>query len=230
MKNIRLLALFTFLLTFAWRITAAVEFSFSVVAQGTNSHFSSKTNVTGPVTTIVTAYSLRSTTFIIDNAALLKMLANSFNTEFPSNATLEVVDFPEKFYVRDGTNILLFAAPVLTIESTNVFIVSDSGVSTEIIATNQDLFHMRGGYKMTSLVTLKYDDTAQATRDGHTTSFSVTGIYTLQNAHSLGGKSPKFRFVMEFNGAGQGTFFNGLLATPFVMRGKFSNAFGSSNR
>jgi hypothetical protein len=230
MKNIRFLTLLTILLTSIWSATAGVQFKFSVFVLDENEgHFSSKTNVIGRVTTIVATSSVKSVSFTIDNAALLKMLANSFNTEFPSTATLDISGVPKRILVMVGTNILFDVSSVFTIQAGNIFILSDSAVSTETIIANQDLFRVHGNYKIGSVVTLRYDDTARVTSDGRRTRFSITGIQTMQGAFSSDGKSPSPSVLTKFNGTGQGTLFNGSSASPWVLTGKFSHVSNSAD-
>ena len=230
MKNIRQFVLLGILFSFAWSAAAGVQFKFSgVIPSETEGHVSSKTNVTGRATTIVTTSDFKSGTFTLDNAQLLKILANSFNTEFPANATLGLSSLSDKISVMDGTNILLDVSRVFTIQSSDPFILSDSVVSTEITTANQDLSRLHVSYKVGSLVTLRYDDTGLATSDGRTTVFSVTGIRTMQSAFSYEGKTRTTSVLTEFDGAGQGNFFDGSNSTAFVLTGKLSDVSNSAD-
>ncbi len=107
------------------------------------------------------------------------MLADSFNTEFPTNAILTtaipIVD-PIQFVVMDGTTVILDVSPILTLEATNDTVISSSSAFSQTTIGDQTAYRGRGNSKSTSLVTLKYNDSGWPTKDGTTTRFSVTGL------------------------------------------------------
>ena len=104
-----------------------ITFRFAAVHQDTQNVQTNITHVTGGVTNSEFISISTTTNSTIDNEKLLRMLANSFSTNFPPSASLKL-DGAFHILVTVDTNIVLYASNVLVITSG-----SDGVVSGEIL-------------------------------------------------------------------------------------------------
>ena len=145
---------------------------------------SSRTNITATSTNVTTVTQSTTTNTVINNAKLLKMLANSFNTNFPANATLRL-DVGGAV-VAVGTNVILNVNSVLTLNPTGATsLQAATATQAEKHTHTVNATTLRVSGLITSLGTLTYDDSSRTTADGTTTKFTVTGFTTAREALSL---------------------------------------------
>jgi hypothetical protein len=182
----------------------------------------STTNHTATSTNVVTVSKNLSKQFPFNNASLLKLLANSFNTTFPAGAHL-VTDGNTVFVVdKTGSNVVLDISSVVSIQFSNN-VQSGVGTDTRITTTNKTSFSGSGGGTETSYVILKYDDSSLTTADGTHSTFEFDGLSKGMDSDSFSGTFSGNSFTekgtkrVSFNltGAGAGTIQN----TPSVIGG-----------
>jgi hypothetical protein len=138
-----------------------------------------KTNITGTATSkttnVLEILTSSFTTTPFNDASLLALLANSFDTNFPAGTQL--VTDGNTLYVADhtGTNEILDISTVLTVTGTNKVM---AGLDTEVQTTT------KAGTTRTSVGTssgnqfiiVSYSDAGLTTKDGTTTTFQFVGV------------------------------------------------------
>ena len=110
---------------------------------------------------------------VVNETTLLKMLENSFKTNFAKGARL-VADGNLNFYIADktGTNILLDVSSVFS--PTNQYAVTANTESTvDTITTKTNTVTGSDSETTTQFVTFIYDDTALVTADGLNSQFQM---------------------------------------------------------
>ncbi len=139
-----------------------------------------KTNITATTTNLVATSKFTATNQIINNATLVKMLANSFNTNFPANAELKLSNSGD-FVIAVGTNVIRNVSGVLhSTFSSNPRVTK--GVQTESAKFTPTAVTLaeQVAFNQTSNETLTYDDSALTTANGQTTKFTASGTMVLR--------------------------------------------------
>ena len=166
------------------------------------------TNIVGTTTNVTIVSKHTTTNMVINNAKLVKMLANSFNTSFPSTATLRVSD-NASFRVVNGTNELMDVSSVLKISYHGDPAVGWLDVAHLRMTSSGSTLSQKSNYSAISIVDLIYDDSALTTADGTTTNFKIEGALRNSASIIITGlpESPDSvsRFVMNLAGAGEGS-------------------------
>lgn len=183
---------------------APVNIHFSVIQQVSVGPIIMKTNVTQTVTNIVSRGTKVVTNYVIDDARLLRMLANSFNTNFPSDATIKMFGLGG-ITVVEGTNLILDPSAVMSLSSSNLWIFSGPQWARQTyspkgytsVLGEDDTFHFPASFV--------YDDSNLTTRDGSTTQFSANGIESFHNNSVVVNNREKYTFDIKFTGSGIGT-------------------------
>jgi hypothetical protein len=166
-----------------------VEIELSYVQQGTSyATISEVTNSTPTNTTTIKTVRSKSTETRIDSRFVLALLANSFNTTFPSGARLAITgngNFSFMVTDKSGSNVLLDASSVQAIadhasvnSGTETFVTKMANTTTAFSGTDTETF--------TEFATLSYDDTGIATQDGTRTQFQLAGILKQRRAINVG--------------------------------------------
>lgn len=213
MKKIALLAVVPLFALMAFN-TRAVPLGASGTATFTVTAFaqeysgvtaSVRTNHTTTTTNVTTITKSKATNAPIDSKFVLRLLANSFKTNFPTGAKLIMSGVGAySFFVVDssGSNILLDASSVLSIVD-NVSV--NSGISTFIATTTRTATKYSGNntQAFTEYVTLTYDDATLTTTDGTHTNFQLSGI--LADMYSENVRTAKTTESVTLHGAGTGT-------------------------
>lgn len=155
------------------------EFTLTAYAQSYSGVVASiHTNHTATVTNVTTVTKWKATNAPIDSADILRLLENSFKTNFPSGAKLIMSGAGDyNFFVVDnsGSNILLNVSGVLAISSSlsvnsglETFTQTTRGTGTSVSGNNTQRF--------IEYATLTYNDTALTTEDGTQTDFQLSGV------------------------------------------------------
>lgn len=200
-----------------------VTFSFAATYQDLENQATNIMHVTSGATNFETISMSTTTNSTIDNEKLLQMLANSFNTNFPSTASLKL-DGSFNVLVTVGTNIVLNTSNVLVIHPGNDGVFSDKFRVRTFFNTNND------GFTHSSISgsgSLDYDDSLLATGNGNTTRFSAKGLLTSRNDADFRNGITKSRSMMIFSGSGTGSISN-TISHNFILQGGFVSSFGQS--
>lgn len=150
---------------------------------------SSKTNTTAISTNITVTGKSTITKTKLGGSDLLSLMANSFNTNFPSGSQVGIIlGGTLGVFDSTGTNII-FTPPFTAVYLSNSFspvVQSASQVVTTTIDTSGTTTTGYGNAVNISVATLVYDDTAFTTADGTHTQFTFTGEYTQNNTRAKG--------------------------------------------
>ena len=189
--------------------------TFKLTLSGQNQSYaqiSSRTNVSATATNITSLLKSSFTNMPINNARLLAMLTNSFNTNFPPGAKLAFRNNQLLVMDATGTNLVLDLAPILSIDAGNSVW---SGQEKYVTTYNASGTFYSGNDNETASrsITLHYDDTAMTTADGTHVEFSIQGISLARQSRDIKTYFMKTSFV--FSGTGEGTF----KGTPVIVRG-----------
>lgn len=184
------------------------------VYQSTGSSQNSITNQTGATTNILDKYKEYSKEFTLNNEFFLKLLENSFDTNFPAGTHLVTDGFT--LYVVDttGTNVVFDISPVLTV----VFSVNANSSTydqTEKITLKGTNYVASGSGTSHGYVTFNYSDSTLTTRDATHTVFEFDGLSTSQNSDHYTDSTGKNRSSFLLKGAGSGT----IQGAPSVLGG-----------
>jgi hypothetical protein len=136
---------------------------------------------------------------------ILGLLANSFNTNFPSGAGL-MIDACGSIAVKDGNGFFLYVGSVLSLQ-VNQAVISGQNVDSASGGMNVQL---------TAQASLRYDDESKTTGDGTTSSFTLTGQFLERQTFSNHSGDGESSFTLQ--GSGNGTVRNRF----FVFKGKAS--------
>ena len=160
-------------------------------SQGLDSVTTSKTNTTAKATTVTTVSKSTVSNSIIQSTDFLKLLENTFSTNFPAGSQLVIDRFAEFYHLwvadSTGTNVVLDL-------STNVFIGSilgepsaHAGTQTMISKTGNSGESVSGNLAetVTQTVILGYDDSGVATLDGTHTKFEITFLVARKTSENL---------------------------------------------
>ena len=176
---------------------------FDAVTQTTPFHVvSSKTNETSTATNVMTSYSATVTSVPFVSSNLLALLANSFNTNFPSGSQIGI-SFGDLVIVDStGTNVILDPSAVLT-ATFNEEVYFDK--QTQIATQNQNGSSLSGNSSetVTSDVTIKYDDTGVSPADGTNSVFQLRGLLVEKFSRNLKTNFEKVNY--QFQGSGGGS-------------------------
>ena len=218
-------SLFALSLTAALRASAAaltqsgaLAIDWTVTQESNGGNFvHGVTNKTATTTNIVNTYRATSTNETLNTAAVLKLLANSFNTSFPAGSRLVMGNnnsLQNALYVTDktGTNVVLDVSSVVSLEyGTNAY---------SYVQTTQDKVTKQGTAFAGSIteqtiqfLTIHYDDSANTTTDGTHTVFNFSGVMTQSRSENFKTERSSAMFMMS--GAGQGA----IRGKPSVMQG-----------
>lgn len=179
------------------------EFKLNLISQAQSFHqISGKTNTTATATNTTTVLKATINSEPFDEADMLSLLANSFNTNFPAGSqigmrlgSLVVVD-------SFGTNVIF--TPSNNVVSIQFDAVFNSGLETIMETENSSAISVSGNLTqvITTSATLSYDDTLQTTQDGTHTTFAFKGLYVLNLSENL--KTRIVKTTAEFQGTGGG--------------------------
>ena len=161
-----------------------------------------KTNVVQTTTNVFWTLKSTVTNDVLHSVDILKLLANSFQTNFPAGAKLSVNG--NRFFVVDssGSNVLLNASSVFSISLTGYM---QNSLTTRITTQTNGGSSLKGNLTSDLLfsATLSYDDTSLATTDGTHAKFALYGLWkTLLTQNIVTYKSTA---VFVFTGGGGGT-------------------------
>ncbi len=167
-----------------------------------------KTNITATTTNISASVKYTTTNTVINNARILKMLANSFNTNIPATATLKVDDNTRHVVVAVGTNIVLDVNSVLHLGSSGSGVASGTLSESMKQAPTTTTTIVRYNFTITGIDSLIYDDTGLTTADGTHTNFTIEGYRTarfnLLSTTVNSTSNTTTSGVLTINGAGEG--------------------------
>jgi len=208
---------------------APVDIHFSVIQQLPIIPLAGKTNITRTVTNVVFSGSETVSNYVIDDARLLAMLANSYNTNFPSNATIKMFGLGAIAVVA-GTNLILDPGAVMSLYvipgGPSIFSGPQGSVQTYSPKGYSSLLtEDQTSYFPASFV---YDDSSLTTRDGTTTQFSANGIESFHNRSRDLNNAYKYTFHIKFTGSGVGTNFTSSSLNRLVIIGDLSAHISSS--
>ncbi len=177
--------------------------NFSCKAQALNFQDSSaKTNVVGSNTNITVLLKSTETNFTLNADSLLALLANSFNTTFPSGARLLLRGESGSFslVVSDGTgtNIFLFAGSVFTPSPLGQV---NAGMETES-STNGTSFTGNDTEAFTSAIRFQYNDNLMTTTDGTHTSFTLNCFLHTKQSRNVATGAATENVSMTVTGGG----------------------------
>jgi len=177
-----------------------------------------KTNSSHVLTNIVLMVESVPTQTHFDGAALLALLANSYNTNFPVGSQIGMDLNLGGIFVLDrtGTNILFAPSGVISFQFEENFI---SGTKiTERIAEYASRTNVSGTVVETAIASaiMNYDDTFKTTADGTHTRFAFKGLYTVTKTQNL--KARTLQAILQFQGTGGGP----VRDVPTVLTGTIS--------
>ena len=169
----------------------------------------SRTNITATTTNVATVARATTTNIVINNAKILKMLANSFNTNFPATAALKINDHGD-FVVTVGTNVILNANTVVEVTFTSsVALVAGTATENERTTATATNTVSNSAETTTGVDKFTYDDSALTPADGKTTNFKIEGLRTLRSTQALsqinGVVTGTTTYIVTITGAGVGT-------------------------
>ena len=163
----------------------------------------STTNHTAISTNISLLYKWTQKKFIFNNASLLKLLANSYNTNFPAGVRL--ASDGTSLFVTDktGTNVVLDIGSVVAVNSIQA-VVTATEPQVESTVKGKSTEKYSGIYNQTTYANISYNDSALTTADGTHSVFTITGIFKgTQNINYITGHASQNFQISD--GAGYGT-------------------------
>jgi len=183
---------------------APVNIHFSVIQQVSLGPINMTTNVSKTVTNIIEKGRNVVTNYVIDDARLLRMLANSYNTNFPTNATIKMFGLGG-IGVVVGTNLILDPGAIMSLSTGSGWIFSGTQRSRQTygpkgyvsVLGEDQTFHFPSIFV--------YDDSSLTTRDGTTTQFAANGIQSFHHRSVTVNNQEKYTFDILFTGSGVGT-------------------------
>jgi hypothetical protein len=210
-------------------IQEPVTFRFAATCQDVENQTTNITHGTSGATNSEMISISTTTNSTIDNEKLLRMLANSFDTNFPPGASLKL-DGSFNVLVTLDTNIVLYASNVLVINPGNDGVFSGKtldNTTTTSSSTNQEGFLKEF---VSGSGSLDYDDSLLATGDGNTTRFSAKGLLSTHNDNVSKNGVTKSQNMLMFSGSGAGSISNTIFSHNFnfILRGGFVSSFGLS--
>ena len=189
-----------------------IVINLTAIQQSLSNATTSTTNTTATTTNITTVTKYTTTNTVINNAKILKMLSNSFNTNFPSTAVLRVNESGE-VVVAVGTNVILNANSVIHIGfSGTPNVDAGSETATSKVTPTSTNATLRILITDSAIDSLTYDDSTLTTADGTTTNFKVDGFRTLRISETVSQvnntASAVVTYTATLTGAGEGTISN----------------------
>jgi hypothetical protein len=164
-----------------------------------------KTNSTAIATNVTRSYKSVINSGALDGAAMLSLLANSFNTNFPTGS--QIAFRAGHLYVVDGTgaNVVFDPTNAVTLDCRGTLLC---GLETRVTREENGSAALSGttSETVTSRVVVNYDDSALATADGTVTKFNFSGLWTMKLSTTLQNQFSKV--AITFQGSGDGTIRN----------------------
>jgi hypothetical protein len=160
-----------------------------------------KTNLTATSTNITRMYKSTITNSVFDNKAMLALLENSFNTNFPPGSQV-AMNFNHLVVVDStGTNVIFLPGSVVTMQFD---FGTDMTIEKVISNLTSSGTQVSGSYVNTATIsaTLSYDDSANTTADNTHTKFAFKGLQVLQTNLNL--KTNVEKITATFQGTGGG--------------------------
>ncbi len=233
MKRIQLFAILAVLVVFTGRALAGssdpgpVTFKITATFQANNDQTTSKTNATSTSTNITITSTFTESNSTIDDTALLKMLANSFNTSFPSAAQLKYNPTNNAFVVVNGTSQILDASSVFSFGTSNNPVMAGTIVTG--VTFNSAGESVKTTEKFSQLLSagLVYDDSAFGTANGNATRIVMHGVESFKTS-TIVTTNANFTDSISFSGDGRGSISNSVTNTKFILRGGFTTAVGGT--
>lgn len=199
-----------------------VDFKFTSIQQHLNGEPPMySTNQNGSATNFTTRRLYTTASTNINNAELLAMLANSFNTTWPAGAQLRM-SANDNFYIVTNSVVIQSLSGVLYLSNNNANAVySGSDVSKDILNSHGPSHTEASKFTETVPAVLFYDDSALSTGDGSTTQFTASGLEVVDgNAFYSSISGSTSSQVLSFVGTGSGTnYIPGMSGHSFVVGG-----------
>jgi hypothetical protein len=202
-------------------VLGPVNFKFIGTYQDIFGQSSNTVHATATVTNTELILTATTTNAALNNDKLLRMLANSFNTTFPSGGELNF-DQAQHLVVVVGTNIILNVSNVLVLnhDFTNGVLVNHA-VLAEEVSPHGTISNSHAKGIGTTEASLDYDDSLLPTADGNTTRFSVKGLLTSHNSSVVKKGVGSDVSILTFSGSGSGSISNAVSHRTFILRGGF---------
>jgi hypothetical protein len=142
----------------------------------------------------------------LNNAYLLKLLANSFNTTFPAGTQLAFDGQGDAVQLVDksGSNVVMDITPVFSINFGNSAYTSletDTESITKTGTKESETYSDSG----TGFLTYSYDDSTQTTADGTHTTFQFSGLASYQDTDIYGEATYTQKTSFTSKGTASGT-------------------------
>lgn len=223
MKHIRLLVVAVAfaasnLSTFASSlIFGPVTIKLSSIQQIINDQTTTSTNINSSSTNITQTVLSTTQTTTINNSQLLDMLANSFNTTWPSGAALKFYTNGD-FVVVKGSTIVQDVNTVFSVGNGTGIFSGTKVDKTTINPSGESKTEMSKG-TTTASSSLYYDDSGLATANGKTTRISLNGINTIHSTIAPASSGGTYSFVFSFIGTGTGSISNALSDVQLFVSG-----------
>ena len=185
------------------------------------------TNITATSTNLTLTAKYTATNTVINNAKIIKMLANSFNTNLPATAVLKFNDNGEVVVVV-GTNVILNASSVIHINflSSTPSTVAGSVTQSQKVTPTTSAAYVRAAYTDTAIDSFSYDDSSLSPADGKHTNFSVEGARTLRITQTVSSINSVVTYLINYiftlSGAGDGTISDKAAVIKGVVTGNIS--------
>jgi hypothetical protein len=233
MKRIQLFALFAVLVALASRALAGsadpgpVTFKITATSQAIDDQTTFKTNTASTSTNFTATSIFTESNSTIDNTALLQMLANSFNTTFPSGALLKYNATNNAFVVVNGTSQILNVSNVFTFGSSNNAVATGTVVTGVTFNSAGESTKTTQKFSQMASAGLAYDDSALTTANGNTTRLMMHGVESFKTS-SVITTNVNFTDAVSFTGDGSGSISNSVTNTKFILRGGFTTAVGGT--
>jgi hypothetical protein len=156
--------------------------------------------IKGTVETVVSKSTVSN--WFLDSGDLLKLLENSYNTNFPSGSQLSVTLLNSNLlvYVSDATGTNRVASiPILLIDAS---VTVHTGSQTIIANTGASETSGNTVDNLTQTVVLYYNDSYLAPADGKHTVFSIFCLLTAKSSLNLA--NDQIKYSLKFKGRGDG--------------------------
>ncbi len=184
--------------------TVHQQATYAVLGSTTTNHTGTGAN---SVTNITQTLKWTATNFTLGNAGFLKLLENSFATNFPQGARLKSGGQSLLVVDKTGSNIVQDISSVVSIQIVNAVMVAPSKLTfKEVIMPTWTAELVSPNYKETCYESLQYNDTALITADGTHSNFHFDGLasFTDDVTDKMTGPSGG-ECVTLLNGIGTGT-------------------------
>jgi hypothetical protein len=199
---------------------ASLNFKFTATYQAVGNQLTNTVHSTRTATNYEQIYTFTTTNAPLNNDKLLRLLANSFNTNFPPGAALKLTT-AYHFVVTVGTNIVLDPSNVLALNHSKNAVVSGKVILGTKIIPHGDILSTDSNAVVNGEASLDYDDSSLLTADGSTTHFSARGLLTSHDTSHVVNGDGSTTYTLTFSGSGSGSITNGPSHTLFILRGGF---------